>query len=640
MNLSCGVSLVLLFAVSATAQLQRVAVTPSAIDFGGLDVGRSAEVQVQIANVGGLPLTVTRLSVDDDRFSVDSQGPFTFPPGNFWVVGVIFAPRAPGRADGILSIDTDDPAQPTVEVPLTGVGLGGELEVAPTSVAFDDVPVGEERTSDVSLRNVGTAPIVVGIVPPPDARFRASPTGLVTIDASGSREVTVTFAPDADGSFASALQIQPQDPNGQAIAVSLAGRGVRRRVGFDVDVSPTDVRLEPGSVAPVSYTFTETEGLAIDILGGDAYLERSDGRRVDLQPRPLSRRLDPNGSTVVDDVVLLPDDPFDDGIIGPVRFVRMFTGTSDGREVTRESVVTLVPTGSLGADFAITTISVDAPTAGATVSLGTPLRGRAIVFGSGSGSALGAWIVNGLRVETFSVDLTGGRPVEIETLISLPTGILGLHEVQIQIDEPTRILSRVLPYLVIPRVVESMRWTLEEGFRTFLRGGRLAAWAWTPTTAVGRYDVRIDGASVDRTRRASWEMPAAVGASLGAGEHSIEIVAGDDRVDPSLEPFERARLEGRFAWLDGPAPLEARCADSRCRWDGPAGDGLFRVEILDASTGRAVYRKVTRLRDLSISDVRAEIAERGPFRWLVHALNPHGESVARSDLADWPEGVR
>lgn len=104
----------------ASAQPPRLDVRPPALDLGTISPGETASGLLQVHNVGGLPLTVQRVSVDSGPFSVSSQGPYTFPPGTFWAITVIFAPGAPGTYSATVTIESNDPLGPVVRVPVTG----------------------------------------------------------------------------------------------------------------------------------------------------------------------------------------------------------------------------------------------------------------------------------------------------------------------------------------------------------------------------------------------------------------------------------------------------------------------------------------------------------------------------------------
>lgn len=605
-------------------------------DFGGVPLGETGTVLIQIANVGGLPLTVIQLSVDDPQFTVNSQGPFTFPPGNFWAVGVSFTPHTPGPADGVLTIETDDPNQPIVDVPLTGVGQAGQIELQPTRLDFGPVEVDRRETSTIVIRNAGNVDLTVRVAPDTGPAFTVDVPGQFTLSPGAAREITVTFAPLMEGGATGQVIVRSDDANQPVIPVVLEGVGILRRVGFEVAVQPTDIRIVPDTAAPVTYTFQETENQDIVIRSAASYLELPDGRRVDLVADPFERRLAAGEVGSLDDVVLMPEGVLDGLPPGDIRFVRTFTGTSDGRETTAEAIVELIPSGSFGADLAVTTVAVEFPTAGTTVPLEAPLHARALIFGEGSGSVLGAWIVNGIAVESFSVDLTGGRVVEVETVISLPTGIVGLHEVTVEITDPATLRSPAVPYLVTTRSLERLRWTLEEGFRAYLRQGVAPRWSWTPKAAVVAYDVLVDGESIGRTRWPAWTLTTDVTATLPAGPHTLEIIARHGETDDA-EAAPADRLVSRFEVLDTPLRLDSGCeSPEACTWTGPGGDGLFRVEVRDQSTGDVAYRRITRLSQMRIDEVRAIIGTRAAYTWKVEALNDYGETIGRSDPLDLP----
>jgi len=98
-------------------------VQPTALDFGTVTVGATADRALTVRNVGDAPLQVTSLSLDNPRFTVVSPStPFTVNAGGQQTVTVRFAPTAAGVQSGTLRIQSNDPDEATVSVSVTGQG--------------------------------------------------------------------------------------------------------------------------------------------------------------------------------------------------------------------------------------------------------------------------------------------------------------------------------------------------------------------------------------------------------------------------------------------------------------------------------------------------------------------------------------
>lgn len=150
-----------------TGVVGEVSVTPSSVSFSSVEVGLSAEVDVEIANRGDGELTVTSATVsgaDADRFSIDpANGTFTLEGGESRTVTVRFTPNAAASFSASLDVASDDPDEGLVSVVLTGTGAEGLPAGVPEPRSIDPactIPGGfEDGFTDVSGENVHEAAI-------------------------------------------------------------------------------------------------------------------------------------------------------------------------------------------------------------------------------------------------------------------------------------------------------------------------------------------------------------------------------------------------------------------------------------------------------------------------------------------------
>jgi len=97
-------------------------------NFGTLLPGESEDWELRIGNSGSDPLSIRAVEVDDPAFSLD-RAHFFVAPGGEETVTVTFAPDDYAEYDGIVTIESNDPAQPIAYVALTG--MGGEFSATP-----------------------------------------------------------------------------------------------------------------------------------------------------------------------------------------------------------------------------------------------------------------------------------------------------------------------------------------------------------------------------------------------------------------------------------------------------------------------------------------------------------------------------
>src|ERR1700683_2457996 len=100
----CGLVLlsVFLFATTATGQL---AVTPSTVAFGSVQIGSSVSQSVGLNNTGNENLKINQATVVRSAFSISGLNmPLTLAPGQSVSFTTIFAPQSSGSMSGSVSL--------------------------------------------------------------------------------------------------------------------------------------------------------------------------------------------------------------------------------------------------------------------------------------------------------------------------------------------------------------------------------------------------------------------------------------------------------------------------------------------------------------------------------------------------------
>lgn len=133
----------------------KVTVNPLEIDLGDVTLGTSAFKTITIVNEGGAPLTV-HPTWAGSSFSTDfSTNPQLVPDvatSQYVEVQVQVTATQEGLLQAILNLETNDPAKPTVSIPVRANGvLGGGAEVVKLEMTFDN---GVDNVFDDDVRNV------------------------------------------------------------------------------------------------------------------------------------------------------------------------------------------------------------------------------------------------------------------------------------------------------------------------------------------------------------------------------------------------------------------------------------------------------------------------------------------------------
>jgi uncharacterized protein (TIGR03437 family) len=110
----------------------------SSLDFGTVGIGQSKNLDVTVGNTGNVALTVTSLTIakaggTNSTFAVVTPStPFTVSPGGQQIVNLQFSPAAAGSQTATLTIASNDPANPSATVALTGSGVANPNNPSPS----------------------------------------------------------------------------------------------------------------------------------------------------------------------------------------------------------------------------------------------------------------------------------------------------------------------------------------------------------------------------------------------------------------------------------------------------------------------------------------------------------------------------
>jgi uncharacterized protein (TIGR03437 family) len=217
--------------LTATATAPQISVSPTSLNLGSLTVGQSANVSLNISNIGTAALNVTAIASSSAAVTIVSPSvPFTLQPGATTPVTVKFAPTAAGAVNGMLTINSSDPAhgQTTVSFSGTGVAAAGTpvIGASVTSVAFGNVAVGQVSTISFNVLNTGTAALTVSSVAISNPVFGLmTPAIPLTAQPGSITPVTVVFAPQSAGPQSATFTVTSNDPAHPVVAVTLTGTG-------------------------------------------------------------------------------------------------------------------------------------------------------------------------------------------------------------------------------------------------------------------------------------------------------------------------------------------------------------------------------------------------------------------------------
>lgn len=220
---------VALSGVGAATTPPSIDVTPAFLDFGGVNPGLVSDLTLTVRNTGGAPLNVSSIATTNPRYSVVNPSiPFTVASGASQAVTVRFSPLAPGFQTGTLTVTSNDPSRPTVNVSLGGQGTGSgtapTIEVDPLNLNFINVPAGSIQDLLLTIRNTGVTPLTVSSITSSNPQFTIlNPLTPFNVTPGGFTNVSVRFSAGSGAATTGTLTISSNDPTRPTVSVAVSG---------------------------------------------------------------------------------------------------------------------------------------------------------------------------------------------------------------------------------------------------------------------------------------------------------------------------------------------------------------------------------------------------------------------------------
>ncbi|HEY6000474.1 MAG TPA: choice-of-anchor D domain-containing protein [bacterium] len=213
-----------------------ITVEPGEPDFGRVDVGTPAFLDVTVGNTGGRSVRLRETSVIGPGFDVARNGCAgrVLDPRDECVVGLRFVPVRRGSVTGAMRIRTEDP-----DVPLHTVALAGEgsdpgrpaIRLGARALDFGAVAAGQARSAEVRVESAGRRELHVRSVRVEGRWFAVQDDRCSerSLDPGDACIVVVRFAPVGAGGAQGRLEVLSDDPDASVAVVALAGSGRARQ---------------------------------------------------------------------------------------------------------------------------------------------------------------------------------------------------------------------------------------------------------------------------------------------------------------------------------------------------------------------------------------------------------------------------
>ncbi|MBB29080.1 MAG: hypothetical protein CME25_09290 [Gemmatimonadetes bacterium] len=198
----------------------------SSLTFGSVLEGETESRILRISNIGNTELNITGLTKQRDVYGVTGDLPLSIGASIFGEISVTFSPSATGEVLDTLVVTSDDPDEPTIQIPLSGTGTAGGtgISVAPSSVDFGELQINQTQDATIVISNIGGTDLSVTNVAVDTTEFEITSETNLTIAAGATAEVTVRFAPIAFGDKSATLTVTSNVEGSEQLAIPLAGR--------------------------------------------------------------------------------------------------------------------------------------------------------------------------------------------------------------------------------------------------------------------------------------------------------------------------------------------------------------------------------------------------------------------------------
>ena len=206
------------------AEIPAINVSPLAVNFEDTYVGESTSEVITITNIGLATLDVTNITSTNDAFTIDITS-LMIEPGSDQDITITFTPDDEGLFEGMVQIESNDPAANQVDVLVSGTGMIAypSINVDPIAIVFDTTLVNEISAETITIGNNGMAVLDVTNITSSSSVFTIDQTTF-SIDPGNSQDVVVSFAPDQQMLFSGVIEIESNDPNG-TVEIDLEGYG-------------------------------------------------------------------------------------------------------------------------------------------------------------------------------------------------------------------------------------------------------------------------------------------------------------------------------------------------------------------------------------------------------------------------------
>jgi Domain of unknown function (DUF4082)/Abnormal spindle-like microcephaly-assoc'd, ASPM-SPD-2-Hydin len=243
--------------------------SPASVSLGSVNVGSSTSQTLTLTNNASTSVTISKLATTGAGFSASGIAlPLSLAPGKQASLNVSFAATSMGAANGSLVV-TSNASNPTLTVPLSGIGVQPQISAVPASISFGAVAVGVSNTQTLTVSDSGNANLILSQAAVSGAGFSISgPTLPATVTPGHSVTFTVRFSPAVTASAAGTISIVSNAP-GSPLMIPVSGSSLTKTLQLSANPSGVafgSVTEGTSSKLPVTLTNTGNSSVSVSSL--------------------------------------------------------------------------------------------------------------------------------------------------------------------------------------------------------------------------------------------------------------------------------------------------------------------------------------------------------------------------------------